>query len=364
MERLPLFDEIFSKNVLRPHIQLIAKAVLQHVDSFRQPGWMTGLAGMAVFLGEYGEWEKKQPIKNDGGAVNGQALGPAPAMHMDVLHRIVDIIDDGFDYPTLAAGLTGILFAFQYLGERDLIDADDAHALDGIIPFLEKYAKHEIENGNLDPLHGGTGPAILNIARAGQRACPFDGTPNIDLGLAHGLPSYLLFLSKIENQKAEFNDAIDLLLLHADFTQKHASIFPTKIKDGKPEYPSRLAWCYGDAGIGMTLLNLNNSAGERILEIAALRRDPLNTRVEDPFLCHGSSGLALIFYKAWLLSKNDKLFEAAQYWTLETLKYLDNEFLPSKSSNITLLNGLPGIGLLLMATDNGYLPGWEKGLLI
>lgn len=360
MERLPLFDDNFSRKILRPHIQHIADTVVEHVSEIRQPGWMTGLAGMGVFLAEYGDWAENH--------------------NTDILQRIVNIIDDGFTFPTLAAGLTGILFAFQYLGKRKLIDADDAHALDELIPFLEKHAKHEIENGNLDPLHGGLGLSMIDVARAGQRACPslgpadphacpYDSKSNIDLGLAHGLPSYLLHLSKTANESSststtQLQHYLNILISHADLTQKQGSVFPTKIIDGKPQYPSRLAWCYGDVGVGMALLLLGKELGEEVLELAAERRDFLNTRVEDPFLCHGSSGLALIFYKAWLLSKNDKLLDAAKYWTQETLNYLNASFLPNKSSNLTLLNGLSGIGLVLLALDQGFLPGWEKGILL
>ncbi len=393
MERLPLFDEYFSRDFLRPHIQAIAETVSRQLPRVSQPGWMTGLAGMAVFLAEYEDWCHGVPVHVQPHLSNAENGQPHGADLTDVLGRIVYRNDDGFTFPTLAAGLTGILFTFHYLGDRGLIDRDDAKALDEIIPFLEKYATHELKSGNYDPLHGGTGPYLLDIVRAAPCGCPSPHTsahcgcpppqaPDLDLGLAHGLPSYLLFLKKINCEESIINPLANDLLSHADFTQKNGSIFPSKIVRGVAQYPSRLAWCYGDAGVGISLLCGAQGmqgiqgiqgmqgfqgfweVGVRVLLGATLRRDALNTRVEDPFLCHGASGLALIFYKAWLLSKNDKFKEAAQFWTQETLNYLNTSFAPGDSSDTTLLNGLSGIGLVLMAIDRGFLPGWEKGLLI
>lgn len=409
MKRLPLFDENFSRKFLQPHIQAIAKAVSGQISEINQPGWMTGLAGVAVFLCENADWldEKANCVDENN----------------DTLQRIMKIVNDGFNFPTFAAGLTGILFAFRYLGERKLIDHEDALSLDEIIPFLERWGKSRIENGDFDMLHGGLGPfyvLALDSLRADSgmhvgiesimhawadslvdkwaddkwadsRIGPYCDSRNIDLGLAHGLPSYLLFLSKIENKMPDIKKGLSTLLATADFTQKHGSVFPTRIKDGIAQFPSRLAWCYGDAGIGISLMELENGltgewgngltgeqfngltgirgVGEKVLELATDRRDPKNTRVEDPYLCHGSSGLALIFFKAYLLSKNDKFKAAAQYWTKETLNYLNTTHSPVHSVTQTppdpsLLNGLSGIGLTLLAIESGYLPGWQKGLLL
>ncbi|MEA1877272.1 MAG: lanthionine synthetase LanC family protein [Bacteroidota bacterium] len=392
MKRLPLFDENFSRKFLRPHIQSIAKAVSAQICEIKQPGWMTGLAGMAVLLGESAYFMDEKPNSGD--------------EKSEALARIMGVINDGFNFPTLAAGLTGILFAFRYLGERKLIDSDDAHALDEIIPFLKKWGESRIENGDFDMLHGGLGPLFVLSSGPGRwadllvdkwtdslvdkwadsRIGPYGDLRNIDLGLAHGLPSYLLCLSNINIQSSQIKTGLNTLLATADFTQKHGSVFPTRIKDGLAQYPSRLAWCYGDAGIGISLMLLEerllverfsgltgvHGIGQKVLELAAERRDQKNTRVEDPYLCHGSSGLALIFFKAYLLSKNDKFKEAAQYWTKETLNYLNTSYSPNhpvtqspnSPADPSLLNGLSGIGLTLMAIDKGYLPGWEKGLLL
>lgn len=82
--------------------------------------------------------------------------------------------------------------------------------------------------------------------------------------------------------------------------------------------------------------------------------------------------MAFQFYKAWVLSNNDKLKEAAQFWTRETLRMLESTHRPGRLTQLegvtfgdgSLLNGLSGTGLALLAVATGTLPGWEAGLLI
>jgi len=404
VERLPLFEENFSKNILSPHIQEIAKVISDQISLTSQPGWMTGLAGMGVFLREYGDC---------GDRLDGPPQVTALA---GILEKIVGMVNDGFSYPTLAAGLTGIVWTFRYLGDRGLIDHDDAHVLDELIPFIQRYADHELKNGNFDALHGGTGPGIVGLIDNDGKARSSDGAKavclqdtfssleddnDLDLGLAHGLTSLIVYFS--ENCKGsschpcEGRDllvsSITKLLSHADLTQKLSSVFPTRLIKGQAQYPSRLAWCYGDVGIAMGLLHcaqdfkvetlkglrVEKLKGSEVFDFAvevlvraAERRDSLNTRIIDPYFCHGASGLAFMFYKAWVLSNNDKLKEAAQFWTKETIRFLETTHPPGKIYKTegvvfgdgSLLNGLSGIGLALLAIERGVLPGWEKGLLI
>jgi lantibiotic modifying enzyme len=403
MERLPLWDDFFLKNFLQPQIKRIASVVSEQVENTKQPGWMTGLAGMAIFLGEYEAWK---------GSANGPSMKTILFL---TLARIVDMINDGFTFPTHAAGLSGIVWAFRYLGKRGLIDKDDSQVLDELIPFIEKFAIHEIRSGNLDALHGGAGPYIVGVLNDPKEFESVFSKPNfnfrvpsgdIDLGLAHGLPSFLLLLSspiaRIQTGfSVEWNcfirKSLKTLKSYANFSHKHSSIFPARIIGGIPQYPSRMAWCYGDVGIALALLRLADTFreieelvgieivnhqlvssselfafSERILIHAAKRRLSRETLVEDPYFCHGASGLAFMFYKAWSILKNNALQDAAKFWTLETINFLNSshpigEMSEKKGIQFgdgSLLNGLSGIGLSLIAIESGTIPGWEKGLLI
>ena len=113
MKRLPLFDENFSKKILRPHIQTIAEAVSGRISEINQPGWMTGLAGMAIFLGEsaYLVDEKSNYVDKS----------------PEALERILHIVNDGFTFPTFAAGLSG--------DDRALPDRGDGEPVFPVIFF-------------------------------------------------------------------------------------------------------------------------------------------------------------------------------------------------------------------------------------
>jgi len=367
--------------------------VSDQVNLTSQPGWMTGLAGMAVFLGESGV------------GIDSNIESHRDKVLARILERILETINDGFSYPTLATGLTGIVWSFRYLGERGIIDCDEAHVLDELIPFIRRCVDHELDKGNLDALHGATGLGIvLSQYDAGAdcfRSMYSSIEDDIDLGLAHGLASQIVYYSETCTKSKRIPDvgqdllasSLSTLLSHADLKQKNGSVFPTRIHEGIPQYPSRLAWCYGDVGIAMGLLRYTQGCkglprtgsgvaklqsseifdfAVEVLVLAAGRRDSLNTRIVDPYFCHGTSGLAYMFYKAWHLSNNDKLKEAAQYWTKETIRFLETTHPIGKvykTEGVTfgdgsLLNGLSGIGLALLAIERGVLPGWEKGLLM
>ena len=411
-KRLPLFDEDFSRNFLIPHIQHIAELVSAQINHCNQPGWMTGLAGMAIFLAEFEHRLGPAPAPDrDGNATMLQPGGPAPAPDHDgagtmprpggpplgaapseALAKIVELINEGFDMPTHAAGLGGIVWAFHYLGQLKLIDPGDAAALDELIPYIRRFSEQALLAGNLDALHGGTGAYISGVIEAhgkngdapawpGLTPWPFDPA-EVDLGLAHGLPSWVLFLEAIGHP--ELDQAIEKMLAFRKSGER--SVFPTRVENGLPQFPSRLAWCYGDVGIGMAMVRLGRrrkgqrgkgakvlmDVGIGVLEMAEERRDPGDTRVGDPYFCHGASGLAFMFYKAWVLSNNDKVRMAAQYWTRETIRMLESSHPAGKEyqrSGMTfgdgsLLNGLSGIGLSLLAITTDTLPGWESGLLI
>ncbi|MBT4408287.1 MAG: hypothetical protein HOC82_00480, partial [Bacteroidetes bacterium] len=279
--------------------------------------------------------------------------------------------------------LAGIHWTFKYLGQRNFISLEEAEALSPLIPYIMKWAQTQQENHNHDILHGSLGPLYATRAELqfGPRPHTHDSQFGpTDLGLAHGIPGQAI--AKNQAQQNGIIDDLRFLLSQADWSMKQGSVFPTKIVNGNPLFPSRMAWCYGDPGIGIALMQLETDyeelkgVGERVLTLAATRRDPENTRVDDPFICHGSAGLALIFFKGWLLSNNDKLREAARYWTKATIEFLEEVRGPKsgvrspKSGDgmndwpVSVLDGLSGIGLVLMAIDQGHLPGWEKGLFI
>jgi hypothetical protein len=147
-----------------------------------------------------------------------------------------------------------------------------------------------------------------------------------DVGLAHGQAGVLGVLGAIAAsgaaglpaktaEKAEtLLDKGMAWMLAQRLPENPLSRFPTWVLPGKTPEPARDAWCYGDPGIAVALLNAARAVKSKKWETAALdvarhaaRRDPKTTRCIDAGLCHGSFGNAQIFLRLYRMT-GDRLF--------------------------------------------------------
>ena len=82
----------------------------------------------------------------------------------------------------------------------------------------------------------------------------------INLGLAHGIPSILKFCVQCFKQgicpdkTSQLANEIIAYLLDNMNREIHSSYFPNFIEEGRnADQSSRVAWCYGDLGVGYIL---------------------------------------------------------------------------------------------------------------
>jgi hypothetical protein len=75
-------------------------------------------------------------------------------------------------------------------------------------------------------------------------------------------------------------------------------------------------------------------------------------------LCHGSAGLALIFARGAALTGDSSLADAARFWVDDTLQRV------AGCDDSSLLNGLAGAGLALLALSGDHEPAWDRALLL
>lgn len=161
------------------------------------------------------------------------------------------------------------------------------------------------------------------------------------------------------------------------------SLFPGWIKDGEDNSrPSRLAWCYGDLGVGVSLWQASKSLEDEelgrtaveVLKHAARRTSPESSMVKDAGLCHGSYGNAQIFNRMYAETGEEMFRDAAAFWINDGLekavhkdgyagykqwKGQDGEW----RGELVLLEGIAGIGLSMIS----YLSGdnsWDECLMI
>jgi hypothetical protein len=254
----------------------------------------------------------------------------------------------------LAGGLAGIAV---FAAERG--DDDSRAVLEQVTACLERKA---IENGGertwwVEP----------QFVPASNRSRYPDGL--FDLGVAHGVPGVLVALARCHMQgvpgAAELCRGGVRWLLAQELPDGSGSAFPGMFAAGELPQASRLAWCYGDAGIAASLAATAQALGDgallekaRLIGRRAALRAPHATGVDDASLCHGSAGLGLIFQRLWNATGDDAFAGAARFWLGDALTRLERE--PVWTHGPALLTGKTGVALALLAAASEQEPGWDS----
>jgi hypothetical protein len=218
-----------------------------------------------------------------------------------------------------------------------------------------------------------------------RELCP-DGHWN--LGLAHGIPGVIGFLSAMVTAGVEAERARALLegavtwLLAAEPPRERAR-FPSWLVRGVPQEPTRLAWCYGDAGVAITLLAAARATANAAWEAEALTmaramatRSFEDSGVLDAGICHGAAGVAHIFNRIYQASGDEVLGDAARRWFTQLLamrrpgeaiagfparNHVDGADVWVAEEDV--LMGAAGVGLVLLAATTELEPAWDRALL-
>ncbi|MBV9111064.1 MAG: hypothetical protein JO306_16785, partial [Gemmatimonadetes bacterium] len=217
-----------------------------------------------------------------------------------------------------------------------------------------------------------------------------------DLGMAHGVPGVIAFLSlallagaRRELAEGMLRDAVRWLVSHqrADAAQ---GAYGTAIDARDPARPlhRRAAWCYGDPGVAVALLLAARALGDDALQAHAhaLARSAAafaareRGRVLDASLCHGSAGLAHLFGVIGHTLGDRELCARAAGWHAMTLSLRtpgegvggfcysqgDDAGGPRRRvADPSLLQGAAGIGLsLLLGIGGNGDRSWDRMLLL
>lgn len=212
-----------------------------------------------------------------------------------------------------------------------------------------------------------------------------------NLGLAHGVPGVVAMLAK--GIEVEWGNDSDYRTLEGcvAFLENCAILSSSRLSRfsyyAGDQADSRLAWCYGDLGVGAALLiaaravqdNGWHSLASELLALCA-KRTVADSGVKDAGLCHGAAGNLHLFNVLYQATGYDWLRDAAVYWLHETLSmrnpnggiggYQAFDPLPDRPGEGTwrdscaLLTGAGGIGLALAATLDVTKPAWDEFLLL
>lgn len=347
--------------------------------------------------------------------------------YVDFAHQLIseifEEVNNDYTIHTWAGGLAGVGWMMEHLVQNDFVEADTDEILEALDPFLYKAMIYDIEKGNYDFLHGAVGTGTYFLSRLAKKesadylkelvdhldklkheqtdikgAIAWEstldhekGTKGYNLSLSHGISAIIAFLGKMlekgiytEKVSPLLNGAVTFLLGHALDTDEFASNFPSWIGADYPIGPSRMAWCYGDLGIGAALWQAARAAGNEEWEKKAVdtllhsthRKDVKENSVIDAGLCHGASGIGHIYNRMYHYTGHDAFKESALYWLEQTLKMAvyDDGYAGYKAwhtekyggwvAEAGLLEGVAGIGLMLISMISDIEPGWDRTLFL
>lgn len=339
------------------------------------------------------------------------------------LEKIVNNINVGNDYAPFAGGVCGITWLLEHLVNEGFIEYDLEGLYEDTDEYLNEHMIYYMNNGDYDYLHAALGIAnyflnrntsktnnyllhFINLLASNsiidkqQETISFKslitntGNPFLafNFSLSHGMASIIYFLQRclLHEHFKNNNKVNDLILGLQNFYFKNQndiraynSYFPSWIGETNIKRNSRIAWCYGDLGVGITFLNcgINHSKNEiseygiNVLMKTLNRKDLDKENIVDAGICHGSSGLALIYDRAYNLTKKNAFLKASNYWIDISLNlsthadgicgykaYLGTEI--DFVNETGFLEGISGIGLVFLSKLDRSKRNWEKAFMI
>jgi lantibiotic modifying enzyme len=355
-------------------------------------GLFTGSAGIALFLFYYSRHKKSEYFADKA---------------MEFLSSSVSEIDNCL-YHAFCGGISGICWCIQHLIINGFIDNENIEIIETFDHYLCEQAAYHSSIDNYDFLHGTTGTALYLLKRIdvplarhatetminmlyhskiennGAYYWKSKIGNDINICLSHGMSSICIYLCKVFQANIKRSTCQELLKKSVSFllTQEisladRISMFPSYNKASNPLY-SRLGWCYGDLGIAMSIWHYgitfnDNLMKEKAMEIfmfSANRKNLRENHVIDASICHGTAGIAQIYKKMFFYTEHEEFKDIAIFWIEQTLlmsKYNDGIVgyrANGNDNSIDMLNGIAGIGLVLLSFLTNEDANWDECLLL
>ncbi len=400
----PISEEV----LINDRVRLISDALEKFAD-YKSYSLLAGNSGIALFWYYYWSFTKKDKYFEKGNALILKSFG---FTNTNVKNSLCD-------------GISGFMWVVNHLVSNNFIDGDCNELFYETEPTICSSMMEDIKKGNYDYLHNALGIGLYFLNRNNKQSIDYlealiielekiaekdinglkwrstiqtnnESKEVYNLSLSHGIASIIAFLSKAYKQdilkvktKELLGGAITYLLsLKSDIPDAYSgAYFPSwkYVNENEIETKSsRLAWCYGDLGIGIILWQaahiLQNAEWEKmaidILLHTTTRKDPIKEYVIDAGICHGSAGIAHIYNRMYHYTGILAFKESAIYWlnvTLDKATFSDGlagyktwytpEYGGWKNAK-GLLEGIAGIGLVLLAATSNTEPKWDECLLL
>jgi lantibiotic biosynthesis protein len=348
------------------------------VQCYLPTGMFAGLSGLAFaawYLSRGGERYRKLLA-----AIEGMLLPLTVAHANGLVEQKKEVSFSQFD---LISGLSGV-------GEYLLCRREDPGAVATLRAVLSSLVELTKEEAGLPRWYT---PAHLLGDEDMQRLYP---NGSFNCGLAHGIPGPLALLSlahisgiAVDGMENAIHRAATWLLQHR-LDDTWGINWPSMLRledDGKvstepalPFEPGRTAWCYGSPGLARSLWFAGqalDNAEYREIAVAAMEavfRRPLYVRrIDSPTFCHGVSGLMQITLRFAHDTRLPQFTQAAQalskqlfssYDPDRPLGYYSLEPGGNRVDQPGLLDGVPGVVLVLLAAATPVEPVWDRLFLL
>jgi hypothetical protein len=356
-------EEAWSKGADR----LVSVAMTEVPGSRLVPGLFghaVGFGWVAAHFARYFAWFEAIDLDDLDEALRGYVLGTRPPTNYDLI-----------------SGLVGV---GVYALERLPSDAG-AEIIKAVVSALAREAVED--DGDLTWI---TPPSDTNPEL--RRHFPH---PSFNFGVAHGIPGVIGFLGRVVLAGVHNDLTLELLRRASSWLVKHPlgydspSFYSCRTDLAYAGPPSRLAWCYGDAGILPQIFAAADALSDRDLYdfgirvgVKSLRRVSRGHGVIDPALCHGSAGLLHLYNRLWQFTSDERFRDFALVWFADTFARRESGrgaagfpfITPNLPAGATyekmsewqtgFLEGTSGIGLALLASvSDGVPPHWDRLLL-
>ncbi|PKV51613.1 lanthionine synthetase-like protein [Aquimarina sp. MAR_2010_214] len=398
---------------LRNKLKEISEILDAKTEKNKEIGVLSGVSGVALFQFYYSKF-LDEDIHADKGA--------------ETITKAVEFINDGFTYPTFCTGIAGACWVLEILKEEEFVELDDDFLSSDLDSYLLEAMRADIKTGNYDFLHGAMGYGYYFLKRYQNVTSEESKTKYKDyldeliaelkksskkndsgmwwesvlkqkeditgcnLSLSHGISSMVNFLSRIAEHKEFYDDVREMLeqtvkyILHCRNKDKTlTATFPNWIiNEDVVDNNSRLAWCYGDLGIGISIYRAGKILGDTqisdeaiaILKYSTQRRDIEEAGVLDAGLCHGAYGILLIYNYLYKKTNDVAFKEASDFWAQKALDMAIHEqgyagYMVWRGAEeekwkneVSLLEGVAGIGLSIISYLAPFETKWDECLLI
>lgn len=401
------------KEQLKIQLEEISRTIKNSYTQEKDIGILEGISGCALFQFYYSKY-----LNIDTQADYG----------IEMISTCIERINNGYTRPTYCNGIAGFGSVLQHLTSETLIDLDCDEFLSPFDDFLYQQMKDDLSIGFYDFLHGALGYGfyffkryketlsenlrkryseyLLHLLRQlettaimekeglkWQSTLIIQNKANVgcNLSLSHGMSSIINFLCRLmdDNElkvlsKKLLTGAVNYIMSYYKNDRNNLSLFPMWIEANvSPKYNSRIAWCYGDLGIGISLLKASEVMGDSSLKNRALsilnqtmnRQKPEDTKVIDASICHGSYGNALIYSRLRCKGLNQDLDSIIRFWINDGVKKARhrNGYAGYKQwmgaekiwePKLSLLEGVSGIGLTIIDYLTNKPNNWNQYLLV